>query len=144
MRDPEVLARAIPGVDGVESLGDGRFAARIGFGVGPFVAVYAVSLVLAEIAGASAVGVSGDATGRFGEGRARGELRMTPLPRGGARLGWTFEGAVSGPVALAGARLLHAASERFCRRVAEGLDRELLRLDGRGEQAASRPTRTQR
>lgn len=111
-------------MDTVQALGADRYRARIRFGVGAVAAAYDIDLVIAEPR-AGVFEVTGEAAGRLGGGRARGELCVSPLPRGGARLAWSFTGVVDGPVALAGTWLLHAASERFCTRVIVGLDREV-------------------
>ena len=108
----------------MQALGADRYRARIRFGVGAVAAAYDIDLVIAEPR-AGVFDVVGEAAGRLGGGRARGELCVSPLPRGGARIAWSFRGVVDGPVALAGAWLLGAASQRFCTRAIQGLDREV-------------------
>lgn len=124
--DPVLLARAVPGVQRIAAPAADRRRARIRFGVGPLSTGYDVDLTLCEADGV--IVVAGSAAGRFGEGRAQGEIRLSSLSRGCAHVRWSFEGAVTGPVAALGAGLLSLASESFCEASIRGLA-EQLRLE---------------
>lgn len=125
--DPARLARAIPGARSVERLADGRFAARLGFGVGPIRSVYDVELAVSTPADPYEFDVAGSSRGGLGRGRASGRVRLLVLPGGRTAVHWRYEGDIGGPVALAGETLLTAAGRVFCTAFFDRLIRDLTR-----------------
>lgn len=111
--DPGVLHRLIPGAEQVERTGDGRFRAVLTFGVGPLRSRCDAGLALSREGHPCRLTLAGNAAGLFGRGRAVGHVTLAATTPGGTVLDWRYHGAVSGPVALAGGRVLRFASSRF-------------------------------
>ncbi|WP_338663132.1 SRPBCC domain-containing protein [Pararoseomonas sp. SCSIO 73927] len=120
--DPAVLARIIPGAERVAGDGEGGYTAVLGLGVGPFRGRQAVALRAED--GAGGLAVSGRADGPFGSGTATGRIDLLP-EAGGTLLCWRYDGAVRGPVSLAGPLLLRLSATAFTAGVFRALKRLL-------------------
>ena len=125
--DPGRLARAIPGAQAVEQLADGRFTARLSFGVGPFTSIYSVELVVSSPREPFDFTVCGSSQGGIGTGRAAGAVCLIELPRRRTSIAWQYGGEVGGAVALAGNTLLRTTARAFCAEFFRRLVRDLNR-----------------
>ena len=113
--DPEALRGAIPGADAVEQVGPAQFRATISFGAGRLRGRYAAELTLSE-SRLGAMQLQGGSQGPLGGGTASAQVELTALAGGRTRLSWTYQGTVSGPVALLGRRLLQTGNDLFIHR----------------------------
>ena len=135
--DPAVLAALIPGADTVEQSGEGRFAALLSFGVGTLRSRYRVELDLSGRDHAQAILLQGSSRGGLGGGSATGRVALRQSRPGRTTIDWSYEGEVTGAVALAGDVLLQISARLFVRRFFAALSRFQFPADP----AARRPPR---
>ena len=135
--DPAVLAALIPGADSVEQSGDGRFSALLSFGVGTVRSRYRVELDLSGRDHAQAILLQGHSRGGLGGGNATGRVALRQSRPGRTSIDWTYEGEVTGAVALAGDTLLQISARLFVHRFFAALSRFPFPADA----AARRPPR---
>jgi carbon monoxide dehydrogenase subunit G len=120
--DPAVLARCIPGCEGVERLSPTEFAARVTVAVGPVKARFAGKVTLSDLDPPRACRISGEGqAGAVGFARGTAAVRLAEAEGGGATdLAYDVEAQVGGRLAQVGARLIdgvarNLAAEFFAR-----------------------------
>jgi 2-furoyl-CoA dehydrogenase large subunit len=121
--DPAVLAALIPGADSVEQSGDGRFSALLSFGVGTLRSRYRIELDLSGRDHAQAILLQGSSRGGLGGGSATGRVALRQPRPGRTSIDWSYEGEVTGAVALAGDTLLRLSARLFVHRFFAALSR---------------------
>jgi len=121
--DPAVLATLIPGADSVEQSGEGRFSALLSFGVGTLRSRYRIELDLSGRDHAQAILLQGSSRGGLGGGNANGRVALRQSRPGRTSIDWSYEGEVTGAVALAGDTLLQISARLFVHRFFAALAR---------------------
>lgn len=121
--DPAVLCSLIPGAERVEQVGEGRFRAVIMFGVSRLRSRCEAGLQMSDLEHPCRLTLAGDAAGLFGGGSAVGHVTLAERTPGETMLTWRYAGTVSGPMTLAGGRLLRVASDMFVNQFFQGLTR---------------------
>ena len=137
--DPAVLAALIPGADSVEQSGEGQFRALLSYGVGSLRSRYQVELDLSGRDHAQAILMQGSSRGGLGGGSATGRVALHQARPGRTSIAWSYEGEVTGAVALAGDTLLRMSARLFVHRFFAALSR----FPFPAEDAERRPRRQQ-
>ena len=77
---------------------------------------FEVGLQLANLESPRALNLAGTSRGALGGGSATARVELTALGPAQTRIAWTYDGVVTGPVAMAGTMLLQASSTLFVQR----------------------------
>jgi carbon monoxide dehydrogenase subunit G len=133
LQDPGVLARAVPGIEHLESRGPDEYGLRVKVGVGSVKGTYAGTFGMADKAPPEACTVRAMVSGA--PGSVDVGARMTLSERdGGCRLAYEADAKVTGPIAGVGQRLVAAAARKATAEFLHNVERELT-----GEARASAP-----
>lgn len=123
--DPEVLLMLIPAAERVERLDGGRYRAGLAFGVGRVRGRYEVGMYLTNLVPPHALDLAGSSRGLLGGGSATAHVTLTEAGPDRTEIAWVYTGVVTGPVALAGSKLLQASSRLFVHRFFAALARHM-------------------
>jgi len=111
LMNPDVLARCIPGAEGVEKLSDTEFSARATIKIGPVKARYAGKVTLDDLDPPNGCTLKGEGSGGVA-GFAKGEAVVRLAPEGGGtRLSYSAKATVGGRLAQLGQRLIDGAAK---------------------------------
>jgi len=123
LRDPANLARAFPGFQSAEPLGEGRARVRLRLSLGPVRGDARVDVRLVE-AGDGRLVYEGRGQGAGSTADFRLEIQVHGVD-GGSRIEWRFTGDVGGIAASLGGRVLDSMARRLVEQVAARLREQL-------------------
>lgn len=126
LNDPEVLARATPGVQGMEVEGEDRYRATMQLGVGPVKGSFAGHIAVTDKREPESLTLALDGSGGPGGVKAVGHLRLEAQ---GERTVIHYEGEprISGRLAAVGSRLLSGVAKKLAGQFFSNLEKEAQR-----------------
>lgn len=136
--DPDVLARALPGTETLERVGEDEFVGQMRVGVGPFAAgAYDVRVRLEEKVPPERYTMVVDGRGSLGFARGRAEVELAEEGPGRTRMRYASDLQIGGKVAGVGQRVLDSVGRGMTKKGLEALNQELrTRLEeGTGEES---------
>ena len=114
LNDPEVLARAIDGVEKLERVGDTRFEGVLNAKVGPVKARFTGGIELTEIDAPNRYVIVGEGKGGVaGFAKGSAEVVLEDAPEGGTLLSYDARSQVGGKLAQLGTRLVEGAARGY-------------------------------
>lgn len=114
LNDPEVLARAIDGVERLERVGDNRFEGALNAKVGPVKARFTGGIELTEIDAPNRYVIVGEGKGGVaGFAKGTAEVILEDTPEGGTLLLYDARSQVGGKLAQLGTRLVEGAARGY-------------------------------
>jgi carbon monoxide dehydrogenase subunit G len=114
LNDPEVLARAIDGVETLERVGDTRFEGVLNAKVGPVKARFTGGIELTEIDAPNRYVIVGEGKGGVaGFAKGSAEVVLEDAPEGGTLLSYDARSQVGGKLAQLGTRLVEGAARGY-------------------------------
>lgn len=134
IRDPEVLAGALPGTQSLEQVSENEYAGRMHVRIGPVSGVFAGKIVVSEEMPPESCTLTVD--GRGAPGFAQGTGRVQLLEHGDAQTLMKYEGdmQVGGRLASVGQRLIDTASRSMIQQGLESVNNALkVRILGEAE-----------
>jgi carbon monoxide dehydrogenase subunit G len=119
VRDPEVLATALPGAQSLEQVSESEYAGKMHVRIGPVSGVFSGRLVVSDEVPPESYTLSVDGRGAPGFAKGTGNVRL--LEHEGERTLMEYEGEmqVGGKIASVGQRLIDTASRSM---IGQGLD----------------------
>jgi carbon monoxide dehydrogenase subunit G len=119
VRDPEVLATALPGTQDLEQVGENEYAGKMHVRVGPVAGVFAGKLVVSDEVPPESYTLAVEGRGAPGFAKGRGHVQL--LEHEGDTTLMRYEGDVQigGKLASVGQRLIDTASKSM---IDQGLD----------------------
>jgi carbon monoxide dehydrogenase subunit G len=119
VRDPEVLATALPGTQSLEQVSENEYAGKMHVRIGPVSGVFSGRLVVSDEVPPESYTLSVDGRGAPGFAKGTGHVRL--LEHEGERTLMEYEGEmqVGGKIASVGQRLIDTASRSM---IGQGLD----------------------
>jgi carbon monoxide dehydrogenase subunit G len=119
VRDPEVLATALPGTQKLEQVSENEYAGKMHVRIGPVSGVFSGRLVVSDEVPPESYTLSVDGRGAPGFAKGTGHVRL--LEQEGERTLMEYEGEmqVGGKIASVGQRLIDTASRSM---ISQGLD----------------------
>ncbi|MDX1623538.1 MAG: carbon monoxide dehydrogenase subunit G [Gemmatimonadota bacterium] len=132
LHDPDVLARALPGTETLERVGENVYAGEMRVGVGPFTAgSYDVEVRLEEQVPPERYTMIVDGRGSLGFARGKAEVELEEEGSNRTRMRYASDLQVGGKVAGVGQRLLDSVGRGMTKQGLEALNEELrARLEG--------------
>lgn len=119
VRDPEILATALPGTQSLEQVSENEYAGKMHVRVGPVSGVFSGRLVVSDEVPPESYTLSVDGRGAPGFAKGTGHVRL--LEHEGDRTLMEYDGEmqVGGKIASVGQRLIDTASRSM---IAQGLE----------------------
>lgn len=119
VRDPEVLATALPGTQSLELVSEAEYAGQMHVRVGPVSGVFAGRIVVSEEVPPESCTLSVDGRGAPGFASGIGHIQLEELEDGRTLMKYEGEMQVGGRIASVGQRLIDSASKSM---IAQGLE----------------------
>lgn len=119
VRDPEVLATALPGTQSLELVSEAEYAGQMHVRVGPVAGVFAGRIVVSEEVPPESCTLAVDGRGAPGFANGIGRIHLEELEDGRTLMKYEGEMQVGGRIASVGQRLIDSASKSM---IAQGLE----------------------
>lgn len=127
INDPAVLARCIPGCEGMEATSDTERTARVAVKIGPVRARFSGRIRMQDVRVAEACTLQFEGSGGAA-GMAKGQSSLSLSDEGdGTRLRYTAQASVGGKLGQVGGRMIDAAAKQMADQFFVALQSELAR-----------------
>ncbi len=114
LNDPDVLARAIDGVERLEAVGENRFEGALAARVGPVRATFTGTVELSNIDPPNGYTLAGEGKGGVaGFAKGRADVTLSETEDGATILSYTATSQVGGKLAQLGSRLVEGAAKGY-------------------------------
>ena len=113
LMDVNKVAACAPGFQSLETLGEERWKAVVGVGIGAVKAKFTLDVTRPEMQEPSRMLVKGRGKAPGSAVDMSGDMQLTALESGETRMDWKASVVVSGTIASVGARLLQGTAERL-------------------------------
>jgi carbon monoxide dehydrogenase subunit G len=123
--DPEVLARTVPGSQGLERTGDNEFSGELKIKVGPVQGAFQGKVALHDLVPPKSYTLKLDGRGAAGFVDGVGAIELEDDPAGGTLLRYDVDAQVGGRIAGVGQRLLDSSAKVITRQALEALDAQV-------------------
>lgn len=125
LNDPNVLARATPGIKQLDPQGNDTFKATIEVGVGPVKGAYVGQVSIADKVPPERMTLKVEGGGRPGTIKATGELRLEEQ-NGKTLVAYSGDAQVTGLIASVGHRLIGGVAKQMVGEFFRALEKELM------------------
>ena len=125
VRDPEVLAAALPGTQSLEQTSENEYGGRMHVRIGPVSGVFAGKLVVSDEVPPESYTLSVEGKGAPGFGRGTGHVLLVEQEDGNTLLTYDGEMDVGGRIAGVGQRLIDTASRSMINQGLESINNAL-------------------
>ncbi len=126
VRDPEVLATALPGTQSLEQVSESEYQGQMHVRIGPVSGVFAGTIVVSDEVAPESCSLSVDGRGAPGFAKGMGQVHLTEEEDGTTLMRYVGEIQVGGRLASAGQRLIDTAGKSLIRQGLESLNSALL------------------
>jgi len=125
VRDPEVLATALPGTQSLELVGENEYAGKMNVRIGPVAGVFAGRIVVSDEVPPESCTLEVEGKGAPGFGSGTGHVQLIELEDGQTLLKYEGDMQVGGKIASVGQRLIDTASKSMISQGLESLNNSL-------------------
>ena len=125
VRDPEVLATALPGTQSLELVGENEYAGKMNVRIGPVAGVFAGKIVVSDEVPPKSCTLEVEGKGAPGFGSGTGHVQLIELEDGQTLLKYEGDMQVGGKIASVGQRLIDTASKSMISQGLESLNNSL-------------------
>jgi carbon monoxide dehydrogenase subunit G len=131
VRDPEILATALPGAQSLEKISETEYAGQMHIRIGPVSGVFSGKLVVSDEVPPESYTLNVEGRGAPGFGKGTGNVRLLELEDGKTLIKYEGEMQVGGKLASVGQRMIDTASKSMIRQGLDSLNNALkARLQG--------------
>lgn len=125
VRDPEVLATALPGTQNLTQMSDNEYEGKLNVRIGPVVGVFSGKLVVSNEKPPESYTLTVEGRGGPGFGQGSGDCQLIELDDGTTLMKYEGELQVGGTLANVGQRLIESAANGMAKQAFEALNRAL-------------------
>jgi carbon monoxide dehydrogenase subunit G len=125
VRDPEVLATALPGTQSLEQVGENEYAGKMHVRIGPVSGVFAGKIVVSDEVPPESYTLSVEGRGAPGFASGTGDVQLTEYEGDKTLMKYEGEMQVGGRIASVGQRLIDTASKSMIGQGLESLNNAL-------------------
>lgn len=125
VRDPEVLATALPGTQSLEKISDNEYAGQMHIRIGPVSGVFAGKIVVSDEVPPESYTLAVEGRGAPGFGKGTGHVQLLELEDGKTLIKYEGDMQVGGRIAGVGQRLIDTASRSMINQGLESLNSAL-------------------
>ena len=126
VRDPEVLATALPGTQSLEKVSDNEYQGKMHVRIGPVSGAFTGKILVADEVPPESYVLTVDGRGAPGFAKGTGAVLLRDLGNGTTHMAYEGEMQVGGRLANVGQRLLDTASKSMIRQGLEALNSALV------------------
>jgi carbon monoxide dehydrogenase subunit G len=123
MQDPVILAKAIPGCQGLEKSGENEYRLKMKMALASLSGAFDGKVTLADPAPPDSFRMIVEGSGKIGFMKGDGVLRLSPKD-GGTEVAYDGEAQVGGTMAAVGQRLIDVTARMMIKRFFEKLSEE--------------------
>jgi carbon monoxide dehydrogenase subunit G len=120
MLDPEALARAIPGCESLEKIGENEYKMKMKMALAAISGAFEGKVRIVNQTPPSGFRLEVEGTGKIGFVNGGGDLKLTPA-EGGTEVSFEGDVQVGGTIAAVGQRLIDVTSKSMIKRFFENL-----------------------
>ena len=120
MQDPEVLARAIPGCESLEKIGENEYRMKMKMALAAFSGAFDGKVRISEQTPPSSFRLDVEGSGKVGFLKGSGLLNLTPSD-GATSVAYEGDVQVGGTIAAVGQRLIEGTAKSMIKRFFEKL-----------------------
>ncbi|MGH9688102.1 MAG: SRPBCC family protein [Candidatus Acidiferrales bacterium] len=121
MQDPEVLARAMPGCEALEKIGENEYRMKMKMALASLSGVFEGKVRISDQNPPSSFRLVVEGSGRPGFIKGDGLLKFTPAASGGTEVSYAGDVQVGGTIAAVGQRLLDGTAKLLIKKFFEKL-----------------------
>jgi carbon monoxide dehydrogenase subunit G len=137
VRDPDVLATALPGTQSLNKISDTEFEGVMHLKIGPMAGDFSGKLVVSDEVPPESCTLTVDGKGAAGFAKGTGHVQLAEQADGKTLLKYTGDFQVGGKLASTGQRMIDTVSKSMVRQGLEALDKALqARMAARAENRA--------
>ena len=125
VRDPEVLATALPGTQSLELVGENEYAGKMNVRIGPVAGVFAGKIVVSDEVPPESCTLAVEGKGAPGFGSGTGHVQLIEQEDGQTLMKYEGDMQVGGKMASVGQRLIDTASKSMISQGLESLNNSL-------------------
>ena len=125
VRDPEVLATALPGTQDLQKISDTEYAGKMNIRVGPVSGVFSGKVIVSDEAPPESYSLAVEGRGAAGHGKGSGQVQLIDRGDGTTLMKYSGDLQVGGKMASVGQRLLDSVSRSMTRQGLETLNKAL-------------------
>jgi len=125
VRDPDVLATALPGTQSLNKISDTEFEGVMHLKIGPMAGDFAGKLVVSDEVPPESCTLTVDGKGAVGFGKGVGHVQLIAQADGKTLAKYTGDLTVGGKLASTGQRMIDTVSKSMVRQGLEALDKAL-------------------
>ncbi len=122
VRDPEVLATALPGAQSLEQVSENEYAGKMNVRIGPVSGLFTGKIVVSDEVPPESYTLEVEGRGAPGFGNGTGHVRLEETDDGKTLIKYEGEMQVGGRIAGVGQRLIDTASKSMVRQGLESLN----------------------
>jgi len=119
VRDPEVLASALPGTQSLEQVGESEYEGKMNVRIGPVAGVFAGKIIVSDEVPPETCTLEVEGKGAPGFAKGTGHISLVEEEDGRTLLLYEGDMQVGGKIASVGQRLIDSASKSM---IAQGLE----------------------
>jgi uncharacterized protein len=123
MQDPEVLARAMPGCDGLERTGPGEYRMKMNMALAGLTSAFEGKVRITDSVPPESFRLSVEGSSKIGFMKGEGTLRLASV-EGGTEVSFDGDAQIGGTMAAIGQRLFDGTSKMMIKRFFEKLGAE--------------------
>lgn len=125
LMDPDALAKAVPGGEKLEKVGENEYDAALNVRVGPVNGKFDGHIELTEINEPDSYHMSVSGQGNAGFLNGEGDVSLSDTEDGGTLMSYTGEAQVGGKIAGVGQRLIDSSAKSITRQGLQALDMQV-------------------
>lgn len=125
VRDPDVLAKALPGTQSLEKVGENVYEGKMNVRIGPVSGLFAGKLVVSNEIPPQSYTMSVEGKGGPGFGKGSGDVQLIDGGDNTTLMKYDGELQVGGTIANVGQRLIETVANSMARQAFESLNRSL-------------------
>ena len=125
VRDPEVLATALPGTQKLEQVGDNEFEGEMNVRIGPVAGVFSGKILISDEVPPESCTMTVEGKGKPGFVNGVGHVKLVPQETGDTLMNYDGDLQIGGRLASVGQRMLDSTSKSMIRQGLEALNEAL-------------------
>lgn len=144
LRDPEVLAKCIPGTQSLNVIKPGEFEGAINLHVGPVSGAFSGKVNLTDEVAPESLTLTAEGKGAPGFAKGVGYVKLADAPEGKTLMTYTGDLQIGGKLASVGQRLLDGVGKSMIKQGCETMDKALVaKLAGKATDELKAPTQAE-
>ena len=126
LQDPELLARCMPGCDGLEKIADNEYAMKMKMALAAFSGMFAGKIRIAEAKPHSSFQLIVEGSGKVGFMKGEGVITLSPATEGtGTEVSYDGDVQVGGTIAAVGQRMVDTTAKMMIKRFFDRMTEEI-------------------